>query len=59
MVGHLQTNKVKDAVRIFDLIHSVDSVRLAAEINKEARKINKVQDILVEVNILGILLNTD
>ena len=51
MVGHLQTNKVKDAVRIFDLIHSVDSVRLAAEINKEARKINKVQDILVEVNI--------
>src|SRR3989338_3614813 len=49
MVGHLQTNKVKDAVKIFDLIHSVDSVHLAQEINKEAAKINKVQDILIEV----------
>lgn len=49
MVGHLQTNKVKDAVRIFDLIHSVDSLRLAEEINKQSAKINKVQDILLEV----------
>lgn len=51
MIGHLQTNKVKDAVRIFDLIHSVDSLRLAAEINKEAQKADKIQEILVEVNI--------
>lgn len=51
MVGHLQTNKVKEAVRMFELIHSVDSARLAAEINKEAKKLNKIQDILVEVNI--------
>jgi pyridoxal phosphate enzyme (YggS family) len=50
MIGHLQTNKVKDAVRIFDLIHSVDSLRLAAELDKQAAKINKVQDILIEVN---------
>ena len=49
MVGHLQTNKVKDAVRIFDLIQSVDSLRLAEEINKQAAKINKIQDILIEV----------
>jgi len=49
MVGHLQTNKVKDAARIFDLIQSVDSLRLAEEINKQARQINKIQEILVEV----------
>ena len=49
MVGHLQTNKVREAVKIFDLIHSVDSLRLAQEINKQAAKINKIQDILIEV----------
>ncbi len=51
MVGHLQTNKVKDAVRIFDLIQSVDSIRLASEMDKQAAKINKIQDILVEVKV--------
>lgn len=49
MIGHLQRNKVKDAVRIFDLIHSVDSLILAEEINKEAEKINKIQKVLVEI----------
>ncbi|MFA5145516.1 MAG: YggS family pyridoxal phosphate-dependent enzyme [Candidatus Omnitrophota bacterium] len=49
MVGHLQTNKVKEAVGIFGLIQSVDSLRLAREIDKEAAKINKVQDILIEI----------
>lgn len=53
LVGHLQTNKAKDAVRMFDLIHSVDSVRLAAEIDRQAAKINKVQDCLIEVNTSG------
>jgi pyridoxal phosphate enzyme (YggS family) len=53
MVGHLQTNKVKDAVKIFDLIHSVDSEDLALEIDKQAAKINKAQDILIQVNISG------
>ncbi len=53
LVGHLQTNKAKDAVEIFDLIHSVDSLRIANEINKQAAKINKVQDILLEVNTSG------
>ena len=49
MVGHLQTNKVKDAVNVFDLIHSVDSLHLAQEIDKQAAKINKMQELLVEV----------
>ncbi|MDO8524897.1 MAG: YggS family pyridoxal phosphate-dependent enzyme [Candidatus Omnitrophota bacterium] len=53
MVGHLQANKAKDAVKIFSLIHSVDSVRLAKEIDKEAEKIGKVQDILIQVNTSG------
>ncbi|MFA5362201.1 MAG: YggS family pyridoxal phosphate-dependent enzyme [Candidatus Omnitrophota bacterium] len=50
MVGHLQTNKVKQAVSIFDLIHSIDSVKLSAEIDKEAAKAGKIQDILIQVN---------
>lgn len=53
MVGHLQTNKVKEALRIFDLIQSVDSLRLADEIDKQASRINKVQDILIQVNTAG------
>ncbi|OGW85190.1 MAG: YggS family pyridoxal phosphate enzyme [Omnitrophica bacterium RIFCSPLOWO2_01_FULL_45_10] len=52
-IGHLQTNKVKDAVRIFSLIHSVDSLRLAKEIDKAAQAINKAQDILIQVNTSG------
>jgi len=49
MIGHLQTNKAPEAVRLFDLIQSVDSSRLAEAISKEAGKINKHQDILLEV----------
>lgn len=49
MIGHLQSNKARDAVKIFSLIHSVDSVNLAKEIDKQAAKINKIQDILLEV----------
>jgi hypothetical protein len=52
-IGHLQTNKAKFAVRLFDLIHSVDSVRLANAIDKEAAKIDKIQRILIQVNIAG------
>lgn len=52
-IGHLQRNKAKYVVRIFDLIHSVDSEKLAAELDKEAQKIGKVQKILVQVNISG------
>jgi len=53
LVGHLQSNKAKDAVKIFDLIHSVDSAKLAKEIDKQARKAGKIQKILVEVNVSG------
>ncbi len=53
MVGHLQTNKAKNAVKIFDLIQSVDSLHLALEIDKEANKINKIQDVLIQVNTSG------
>ena len=51
LIGHLQTNKVKHAVRQFDLIHSVDSLRLAREIDKAAAKFGKVQNILVQINL--------
>lgn len=53
LVGHLQRNKAKDAIKIFDLIHSVDSAKLAKEINKQARKVGKIQKILIEVNVSG------
>ena len=52
-IGHLQTNKVKKVVRIFDLIHSVDSFRLAEEIQKQAEEISKMQSILLQVNVSG------
>ena len=52
MIGHLQTNKVKDIIKInIYLIESVDSIKLAKEINKEAIKNNKKVNILVEVKI--------
>ena len=52
LIGHLQTNKVKHAVKIFDMIESVDSIKLAEAINKEAAKLGKVQKILVQVNLV-------
>lgn len=51
MIGHLQRNKVKYIVDNVAMIHSVDSVRLAEEISKEAVKKNVIVDILVEVNV--------
>jgi len=53
LIGHLQTNKVKKAVEVFDLIHSVDSLHIAEAISKEAAKINKTQDVLIQVNVSG------
>jgi len=51
LIGHLQTNKAKYAVKLFDLIHSVDSRKLAETIDREAEKIAKVQDVLIQVNV--------
>lgn len=50
-IGHLQTNKAKYAVRMFDLIQTVDSYRLALELDRCARKIGKVQAVLIQVNV--------
>jgi len=50
-IGHLQSNKAKFAVKYFDLIHTVDKVKLAKEINRQAQKIGKMQEILLQVNI--------
>jgi PLP dependent protein len=52
-IGHLQSNKAKYAVRMFDLVHSVDSYKLAVELDKQARGAGKRQRILVQVNISG------
>jgi pyridoxal phosphate enzyme (YggS family) len=53
LIGHLQTNKAKYAVKLFDLVHSVDNLDLARELDRQAGKSGKVQDVLVEVNIAG------
>ena len=52
-IGHLQSNKAKYAVKLFDLIHSVDSFKLAKELDRRARAVGKVQKVLVQVNISG------
>lgn len=52
-IGHLQTNKVKYIIEPMSMIQSVDSVKLAAEINRLASAHNKIMDILCEVNIGG------
>ena len=51
LIGHLQTNKVKYIIDKIKLIHSVESLKLAEEISKRAKKANKVMDILIEVNM--------
>lgn len=53
MVGHLQTNKAKDAVALFDLIQSIDSWHLADEVNRRAKDAGKRQDVLIQVNTSG------
>lgn len=53
IIGNLQTNKVKYIIEFADLIHSVDRLSLAEEINRRARDAGKVQDVLIEVNVSG------
>lgn len=52
-IGHLQKNKAKYAVRLFDLIHSIDSIACAEELNRYAEKTGKTQEALVEVKLSG------
>lgn len=50
-IGHLQSNKAKVAVKYFDYIQTVDSFKLAQEISRQAEKIGKIQNILIQINI--------
>jgi len=52
-IGHLQSNKTKVAVRLFDAIHSVDSVALAEELNRRAQQVNRKIPVMIEVNLSG------
>lgn len=51
LIGHLQTNKARYAVRLFDLIHSVDGITVARELDKRAAAEGKIVDCLIEVNL--------
>jgi pyridoxal phosphate enzyme (YggS family) len=51
LIGHLQTNKTRPAVRLFSLIESVDSPRLAAVLDRQARELGRPIDVLLEVNV--------
>jgi pyridoxal phosphate enzyme (YggS family) len=51
LIGHLQSNKARDAVRLFDWIQSLDSVELAVEVDRRAQAIGRSVDALVEVNV--------
>lgn len=53
MIGHLQTNKCRDAVTLFEMIQSVDSLKLAVEINKRCEQAAKDMPVLLEVNVAG------
>ena len=50
LVGHLQSNKARGAAELFDLIHSVDRVKLARALSAAAARLDKVQDVLIQVN---------
>ena len=52
-IGHLQSNKVRDAVELFEMIQGVDSLAIAQEISKRAVQISKTMPILIEVNVAG------
>ncbi len=52
-IGNLQTNKCKDAVALFDMLHAVDSLHLAEELNKRCEQLAKVMPVLLEVNVSG------
>jgi pyridoxal phosphate enzyme (YggS family) len=53
MIGHLQTNKAKYAVKLFDMVHSVDSIALARELDRRSRDVGRIMGILIEVNSGG------
>jgi hypothetical protein len=52
-IGHLQSNKAKYAVRLFDMIHSLDSFPLAEELNQRAEQAGRAMKVMIEVNLSG------
>jgi PLP dependent protein len=52
-IGHLQSNKAKYAVRLFDTIHCVDGIPLAEELNRRAQQVNRKIPVMIEVNLSG------
>src|SRR4030043_850259 len=53
MVGHLQSNKARDAVKLFDMIHSIDKIDTAERVDLEAGRIGKTQKVLIQINASG------
>jgi pyridoxal phosphate enzyme (YggS family) len=53
LVGHLQRNKVRQALKMFELVHSLDSLRLAMTVEKEAEQLGRTASVLVQVNASG------
>ena len=52
-IGHIQSNKAKYAVRLFDMIHSLDSIPLAEELDRRAEKEGRTMNVMIEVNLSG------
>jgi hypothetical protein len=53
MIGHLQSNKVKEAVEIFDVIHSIDTMKIAKKVNDKCIELEKKIPVLVQINLTG------
>jgi pyridoxal phosphate enzyme (YggS family) len=53
LIGHLQRNKARHAVRLFDMIQSIDSLKLAEAVDRSARELDRVIPVLIEVNVAG------
>jgi hypothetical protein len=53
MIGHLQSNKVKDAVEIFDFIHTVDTMKIARKINDKSLELGKIIPVLIQIDSTG------
>ena len=54
MIGHIQSNKAKDVAKIFDYVHSIDSIKVAKRINETCVRMKKEMPVLVQINISGI-----
>ncbi len=52
-IGHLQSNKAKYAIRLFEMVHSLDSIPLAEELNRRAEKEGRTMNVMIEVNLSG------